>query len=342
GVAVRRLVALGAGGGTVLDLPLQQPPASPGPCGAGSSGGALSTLVTYSFGHDRPLAGPGPHAVHAADDGAKLCLAFDRAPRAPADCAIPEDDPADVFLGEQATATGVVLTGLVPAEVAGARVTLDDGTTRDVAAAPIPGYAGRYAAVVRVIAAQVDRPRTVAGWALLDARGRVLNGFDRGGPDPVPQHAATVLRTPGLPALRAARVPKGRHFGGFACLALGPLEELADCSAAGPGLFIVRAFCAPRRIVIFGLLSHSSDRLVVETAAGREVAARQAVLPAAIRAGKGLTAAMVVLPAGTGARRVILRGKAGGRTDLVLPPAAEQCGYRDFAWIMSAFPTSSD
>jgi hypothetical protein len=333
-VAIRRLVLLGAHGALPNGVvPVERLPASPGPCDTDRFGEGSSSLSSYELGFSSPLTGPGPHVLHAADHGVKLCAAFDRAPRIPDDCSVPEVDYERLYLSSVRTPTGLLLSGLVPAEVAGARVTLDDGTTREVVAAPLPGYAGRYAAVVRTIITQVDAPRAVADWQLLDARGRVLaESLDaENGTEPRLEHVRTVLRTPGLPPLRAGRIGQAGDSPDALCLTLGPLAALTDCDVAQPGLLRVRALCAPRRIVIYGMLSHG-DQLFIETAAGREVAARQAVLPTPIRAGKRLAATLVVLPAGTGARRMILRGRASGRRNLVLPPAAAQCGYQSVVW----------
>jgi hypothetical protein len=338
GVAIRRLVALGAAGGTLRSGPLRLAPSATPGCGHHDGSGLSSSGAIVEYASVLPaLKTPGPHVFHAADSGPDLCLAADRTPHLRgADCVIPPADVAATFLRYAPTAIlgATTLYGLVPADVAAVRLRLDDGSTREVPPTPIPGYAGQYAATTLLVDAEVAAPRHIAGYQLRDARGRVLQDQDFGsGALPTLSHVTTVLRAPGLPPLRAGLVT---GLGGTApCLAFGALGTLTDCSAAGPGAFLVRASCAPRRIVIWGLLSHAADDLVLQTADGREIVARKAVLPAALRRGKGTTAALLVLPANVGARRLVLRGKASGHADLVLPPVAAQCGYDTFAWIIS-------
>jgi hypothetical protein len=344
GVAIRRLVALGAGG-TLQSDPVRLAPAATPRCGRhdGSGVGTSSTIVEDQSAFP-PLRTPGPHVFHAADSGPDLCLAVDRTPHlSGADCGIPPTDAAATFLryAPAAVAGATTLYGLVPADVTVVRLRLDDGSTREVPATPIPGYAGQYAATTLLVDAEVAAPRHIAGYQLRDGRGRVLQDQDYGPASaPALSRATTVLRTPGLPPLRAALLTGSQAIGTFPCLALGALDSLVDCTLAGPGTYLARAFCAPRRIVIWGVLSHASDDLVAQTAGGREIVARKAVLPDAIRRGKGTTAALLVLPADVGLRRLVLRGKAAGKTDLVLPPAARQCGYDSFAWITSALPSN--
>jgi hypothetical protein len=342
GVAIRRLIALGAHG-TLQSDPLRLAPVATPRCSRTSGGpGGLgeTSIITYSRTVDHALQRPGPHVFHAADSGPDLCLAVDRTPHPRGgDCAIPPADIANTFL-PTVSGTGVAtVAGLVPADVALARLTLDDGSTRDVPATPIPGYAGQYATTTLLVYAQIAAPRQPAGYQLLDARGRVLQKDLLAGPPPVLSHTTTVLRTPGLPPLRAGLVTGLGPGASLPCLALGALDDVFDCTASGGGNVVVRAFCAPRRVVLWSVLSHASDDLVVQMSDGREITARKAVLPAAIRRGRGTTAALLVLPAGVGTRRVIVRGKAAGKTDLVLPPAAGQCGYDSFAWPTSGLVT---
>lgn len=325
--AIRRMVVTGTGGSSLSSFKLGLAPAS-------ALASACSGFLSWSYGEsDTELRTPGPHVFQAADRGLQLCLAPDRVPNTRDDCRIPPIDITDSRLLIVSRKDATTVAGLVPAEVAVARLTLDDGSRLDVAAAPIPGYSGQYASTTTLINADVPAPRRVGGYQLLDSRGRVLE--DRGdGLAPVVTRRATVLRAPGLPPLRAALIT-GFGDGASTCLGFGALADAWACTAGGAGSFTVRAFCDSRRVAIWGLLSHAADDLVVQTTDGREITARKAVLPAAIRQGKGTTAALIVLPARVGARRLLLRGKAGGKTALVLPPAAEQCGYQASARISS-------
>jgi hypothetical protein len=324
-IAIRRLVITGAGGDVLSSEELQLAPTSAPDCN-----GVLSQSYSYGYS-DAGLRTPGPHAFQAADRGVQLCLAADRAPNVRYDCSVPpiEAETSQLRIIPRKDATTVA--GLVPADVATMRLTLDDGTRRDVPAAPIPGYLGQYVSTTLLVNAEIPAPRHVGGYQLLDARSRVLVDHDAGGlPDL--RHSATVLRTPGLPPLRAGLVT-GTGDTALPCLGFGRLAEVTDCAAGGANSYSVRALCKPRRIVILGLLSHAADNLVVQTTGGREITARKAVLPAAIRRGKGTTAALLVLPARVGARGLLLRGKAAGKADLALPPATEQCGYQTYARI---------
>ncbi|MES1194152.1 MAG: hypothetical protein ABUM26_07480, partial [Solirubrobacterales bacterium] len=321
GIAIRRMVVTSVGGRSPSSPELELAPASASDSALGCSG-----FLSWAYSaDDTALRTPGPHVFQAADRGIELCLAPDRAPNARDDCAIPPIDVKDSRLVRVPRKDATTVAGLVPADVAVMRLTLDDGSRREFSATPIPGYAGQYAATSLLINAEVPTPRRVDGWQLLDARGRVLEDFDDG-VMPAVMHRTTVLRTPGLPPLRAALVT-GTGNTTLPCLGFGALATVSDCTTGGLGSFTVRAYCEPRRIVIWGLLAHADDDLVVQTTDGREITARKAVLPAAIRRGKGTTAALLVLPARVGARRLLLRGRAGGKTKLALPPAAEQCGY---------------
>jgi hypothetical protein len=327
GVAVRRLVVSGAGGRVLMVNRLRQAP-GPGPAAPCPAYKSFRSQVRYGR-LGIALHGPTPHVFRAVDDGVRLCLAADRAPRVPQECDLPPADLDGVALSIEQQGATATAWGLVTADVATARLMLDDRTTRDVPAAPIPGYAGQYSATTPLVAATIAAPRHVLGYQLLDARGRLLEQFDGWREPARPGDVTTVLRSPGLPALRAG------FFGPIPCLALGPLTKLNNCAVAVPGVYRVKALCTPRRIVIWGLLRYPPDNLIAETAGGREITALKAILP--IRYGRGRTAALLVIPADTAVRRLILRARAAGRADLVLPPAAEQCGYDDYAWVTNAF-----
>jgi hypothetical protein len=316
-IAIRRMVVTSAGGRALSSLGLQLAPSAASGCD-----GFLSFVYSES---DTGLRAPGPRVFQAVDRGVQLCVAPNRAPDARNDCGIPPIDVQGSRLVVAPRTDATTITGLVSADVAVVRLALDDGTRRDIPATPIPGYIGQYASTTLLVDAEVAAPRKVGGYELLDARGRVLDDRDDG-LMPVLRHRATVLRTPGLPPLRAALISGSDDA--LPCLAFGALAKVSACTATAAASYTARAFCTPRRIALWGLLSHSTDDVIVQTTDGHEITARKAVLPAAIRRGKGTTAALVVLPAGVGTRRLLVRGKAGGKRDLVLPPAAEQCGYQ--------------
>jgi hypothetical protein len=335
GIAVRRVLALGAGGAVRASEPGFAPGLTdPGSCDIG--GGAALIEVVLNFPRDR--LGHGPHVPRATDSGPLLCLAVDRAPDpAAGGCAVPALDADHVYLSHVPTADGGYLAGIVPAEIAGATLTLDDGTTRDVAATPVPGYAGQYRDAVRVVATGLAPGRRVYRFALRDGLGRVLATVE--GPDrPALTHLTTLLRAPGAPGLAVALQPRtpgaAPNERAHPCAGLAPLDLGDDnpCLIGGvPGSVVVEARCAPRRIVVWGVLGHATDRLAVRLAGGKERAGRVKALPAAIGRGGGAAGVLAVLPARAAPRRLVVRGPDRAEAVLALPPAAEQCGYTTYA-----------
>jgi hypothetical protein len=339
-VAVRRVVVLGAGGRALETYPLGLAPEPR----RRRCLGALSTSSGFFITNAPQPLGVAPHALQAVDHGALLCVAADRAPRVPADCRLPPVAPDEGLLSADPTRDGRFVSGLVPAEITTARLKLDDGTRREVATTPIPGYTGRYAAVVRAVAVDVPGPHRVIGYALLDGRGRVLRQGDDQPEAPATGRPVTLLRVPGVPPLSAMSVPLSGPGGGFTCLGLGALRGSADCDAIGGGQvgsgvtsLRVRATCDTRRILILGVLRRRTDRLVVRTTSGREVVARRARIPAAAGAATGSYAALAVVGARDGVRGIVLRGRAANRVELMLPPAAQQCGYEAYPAFDDAF-----
>jgi hypothetical protein len=330
GMSVRRVIALGRAGAALATEALALAPApARGGCDA-----LLTTQVRSAAAGGAPPAGPAPHALTAADDGVRLCLGVDAPPRVPQDCALPPLEAGETFLARKATPEGRLVFGLVPEEVATVRLLLDDGTTQDAAPAPIPGYAGRYAAVARAVAAEVAGTRRVVGYRQLDARGRALEPRRIGPELPAVRQATALAPAPGVPRLFAAVLPKAGTFGPFLCLGTSPQGPGDHCRIATTGQFTVTAQCAPRRILVTGLLPHPTDRLVLRTAGGRDIAAHSAAVPAALRravprAAKA-AAAVGTVPGGAGLRELIVRGPGGARVALALPRAARQCGYAMF------------
>ncbi len=321
GVAVRRVVALGAGGRAVATHELRLAPSA-------RQRACASAGISVVFGDDRGPLGPAPaHAVRYADHGVELCSAVDRAPRIPADCALPPTDPAQTFAGVRPTPGGRFLSAVVPAEIAAARVTFDDRTQRTLAAHPLPGYSGIYAGVLREIAADLPGPHIVARVELLDDRGRVLDA-DAGAEVAYGAPVAVLAAGHGLPVAHAAPLRTSRVAA--TCVALGPIDDCAHGTlfwGAGAYSIAVQALCSPRRMVVAAVLSHRGDRMVAQTTSGREVAARVARLPAGAGALAGKYYALAVLGPRDGLRSVVLRGRAARRVPASLPPVGRQCGY---------------
>jgi len=328
GVAVRRVVALGPGGRALSSSELGLAPASPSDsCGFWT----VYTLLPFPPGLPSTRLGAAPHAARVVTDGVRLCLAVDRAPRPPADCAVPPLDAQEVSIDAQPTADGRFVAAIVPREVAAVRLLLDDDTTRTVTPTAITGP---YADLERLVALDVPGPHRVVGSTLLRDDGRVLVATS--GPESRPvTHATVLLHRPGhgLPALRVAQLPATNGRGPVTCASLGPPET--SCLPFQPGIFAVSVTCAPRQIVVAGLLRHATQRVAILTAAEREVAARTVPLPAVLRRARSpftspAAVALAVVGADAAPRTLVVRGPAAVRTTLTLPPAREQCGYRDF------------
>jgi hypothetical protein len=332
GVALRRMVAVGPTGRVVDAIAFDVAPVMRAGCRRDGSFGEISSYSSGGAATPLPVLRAGAHTPVVEDDGPRVCLAIDRRPRPPADCSVPGTDVHGYRLDRYRTAHGgTYLAGLVPTELAAARLELDDGTTLEAPAAPVPGYQGRYAGVLQLIAVQLPPRRKILGASFLDARGRTLSNHATLIDGLPPRHVTSLLRTPKLPPVTAALLPGSGDFPAFPCVTLGPVRGLAiaGCSFS-PGTLSAVALCSPRRIVVYGLVANRSDRVAVRLADGREVRGRTAALPAAIAPGAG--AALVVLGPHDAPRELIVRGRAPYRQDLVLPPAAAQCGYSDVLW----------
>jgi hypothetical protein len=329
GVAARRIMALGRSGTVLTTSNLGLEPTAAGRDCLGSA-----SALTYSLDTSAPaLPGAGPHALVATDHGPAICLAVDLVPRIPDDCGSAPIDVEDVFLRSRATAGGRFVFGLVPLDVATARLTLDDGAVRDVPAVPIPGYLGQYATVLRVIAADVPGIHRVVGYRLMDPRGRTVQNIAFGPERPALRHVTTLRRLPGVPELRAAVRPGVAGRPATACIALGPPRDGNACTDVTPSHeFVVVARCTPRQILVYGLLRRAADRLVIRTASGREIAARRLALPATVRrAGRVAAVAVAVLGPRNAPRRLVRRGAKPSQVPFVLPAAGRQCGYTSWA-----------
>jgi hypothetical protein len=328
GMALRRMVAFGRPGSTILTMRLGLEPVD-------ASEGCSRLGHSFVYGAQRSdlvLAHAGPHTPVVVDRGTDICVGVDRGLRAPTDCGPAPIDLDDAQLLSRQTPHGHYLLGIVPGDVAGARLELDDGTVFEVPATSIPGYLGQYAGVLRMLAADIVGDHRVVDHQLLDARGRMLeSAFSPfAGPDrPALRRLTTLPRRPRTPALQVALRPGNADQPSSACLALGPLREESDCEHLSPGTtFAVRAECGPRRILVYGGLRRATDHLVVGTASGREIAGRTLVLPAPIR-GAGDVAAVAVVALGPedAPRRLIRRGRVSRQSPFVLPAAGRQCGY---------------
>jgi hypothetical protein len=333
GVAVRRIDGLGADGRVVGTWPVKAPPYRPD-CGLSTSGSVFFDDLTVPTALGAP-----PHVVHVADHGDQLCVALDRAPRPPAECAVPPTEPESAGVGSVAAGAGTYVYGIVPTEVAAARVRFADGTTRTVATTPIPGYSGQYAGVLGQIALDVPAGADARSAALLDATGRVVGRSDLRTLR-LSQGRTTTLRpaSDGVPAFLATpfTIDLPGHRETATCVAFSVPRTLFGCGldlfgADDTGARTVRVLsrCAPRRLVVSAVLRRAADRLVVRTRAGRDVVARAVRVPAAAGGAAGHHLAVAVLGPREAVAGVRLRGTGARKVKAAYPPAASQCGYDD-------------
>lgn len=333
GTAVRRIDGLGADGRVVDRWPVGEAPYRRD-CSVASGDSVFFTDPTAMTTLGAP-----PHVAHLVDRGDQLCVAVDRAPQLPEDCAVPPLDPESAGLGAVSAGDGAYLYGIVPTEVVAARVRFADGTTTTVATTPITGYTGQYAGVLGQIALDVPAGAQARSAALLDAAGRVVGRSDLLAYR-VAKGRALTLRpaSGGVPALRAtpftADITGRRETA--TCIAFSVPKTLFDCGldtfgASDTGARTVRVLsrCAPRRLVVLAVLRRAGDRLVVRTRAGREVVARTVRVPAAAGGAAGHHVALAVLGPHDAIAGMSVRGVAARRIKAAYPAAASQCGYSD-------------
>ena len=329
--AIRQVVALGAGRRAVARTDLRQAPVPPAPCSGEPSG--WTTFDEEGLFAPEERLGGSPHAPHAVDQGAELCVAIDRAPRFPADCALPPVDPRSASLVTfQAPGGRRYLYGIVAAEITQARLTLDDRSVRTVPATPIAGYAGRYAAALRQVSVDVPAGRRATRVALLDARGRVLADGIADAPDARVGRSVTLApATMGIGPLRATKLE------GFdlpaTCITVRLLTSAFDCDVfaeatdEGGSTVELIASCAPRRLVVLAVLPRRDDRLVLSLRGGRTVVARKVRIPRGAGAAAGRAAAFAVLGPDARLDAVHIRGRVSRSVAVRLPAVAGQCGY---------------
>lgn len=270
----------------------------------------------------------GDHDVAALERGDALCLSRRLLPPTDADCGLPPVTLEQSWFRPSVAHGREALLGVVPAEVAAAQLRLDDGRTVDAVTTAVPGYAGRYAAVTRILRAIAPRGRRVLGVRLFDAGGRRLVQFS--GPDVAPVRDEVPILRPdaALPPLKAGvmeqePLDQPRQ----PCLTFAGIRGLLRCDVPRVGDLTVEAVCAPRRLVVYGAAARPGDVLEAVTADGRRMRARAVAVPAETQVGG---AAMVVLPADRSLLRVVVRWRERRPAWVPLPPVAEQCGYRRF------------
>ena len=208
-------------------------------------------------------------------------------------------------------------------------VLLADGTRVSTEVGPeVGGYAGPYATKLRTWLVPTASSAPVRRITLLDAAGRRLTADEQYEHTPV-RDLRRLAAVRGGEALwagtTAVQVPEGTGTLSFPCLTVGARPRSAlDCAFADQGRFVpqVSVDCAPRRIVVTGLLPKGVLRAELVLAGRERRSART------YAAGGGRRAFLAVLGPRDRLRAIhgVTRRSRIVRP-AVLPPAAAQCGY---------------
>ena len=255
-LGVRRIVAVDAGGREIgPGLFGSSPPATAYDCDRQDG------FLTLSYLYERP--GATGERLSVADRGDDLCVALGVLDPRGTDCELPPMDANAMRIyvtpDDRATTVGVVTA----AEVAFVEAETDRGTVTRVATTPVPGYAGRYAAVVRsAVIAFPGRQRIMRVTPLAPSGGRYEPDDDSllaDEPVATPVTPVRTLfrarvggRTYRLLSYRAARL---EFSGGRIRRALDRCVELTSGTATGDG---ETTDCAPGETVFGGVEARAS------------------------------------------------------------------------------------
>lgn len=268
---------------------------------------------------------PGDPAMRVADGpGDTLCVAVGALPFTALGCAIvgPLGDEGILAATDNLTKPRSVALA-VPANVALVRIKAGGRTIREIPTVGAPGYAGRYAGLVRFATANAAPGKSFEGSGIefLDASGRLLYGDDDTGSEPMPTirvlPARRIAGRPGAPSLWQLTTRYGSQR--LACLLItsGPRPGRdARCSTLRSATTVLLdASCATHRLAV-AIVAKPGSRVFAETGTGRR--------PIALRNGAGI----LTLAPGTSLRAVrIIRAGRTTRVALTAPPARSQCGW---------------
>jgi hypothetical protein len=323
GEAVRSVRILDDRGSVIGRDNLGAPPGGL-PCRDVDGGTSVGLFAVDALRGDgrKPIAAPvvvaegGGRSLRAADGrGADLCVALSGQRRF--NCATPPVDAAFTF-GEQ---RGRVVSAVLSRDVATVTLELDTGSVIEAVTTEGPAYSGRYAGLVRFLAAELPAGADVRRAIPRDAEGRRIGRIY------VDSGTTQRSRHPFAAGLVVERETYGQG-GRSTCLrprhALSELGSVGLCSAfarLGPQA-LISVSCRPRRAVVFGRLSRAIRSVVLQLSDGARLQPR-------VRRVRGLGRVWsAVLPRDERLRALRYSGRLGTRPLRVLP-AARQCGYED-------------
>jgi hypothetical protein len=329
-VALRRLLVLGRDGGREVVT---------GGMGPGSIRCGLDgVIVAFSRG-DEPEAARGPLGLTVYDDGVQLCATLARPTDHPDECRYPPVAPDDAWVLSRTSDGRRLVAAIVPAGVVRATVELRDGRRMRLDTTAIPGYGGRWAGALRVFTLELTRRASIEEIYLFDARGRRTRAYYFDDPPPFGPRRLVIGGSPGLRLRGQWHGSPREPFGSYLCMTLGP----GECSFGSALVSSVRADCAPRRLVVWGLVPRAVRDLAVDTDQGeipahveplpRPLRPRLPRRPGYLRRYQAVAAFIVVIPPGARPRAIVVAAGRTARVPLRLPSAAEQCGYDDFVFL---------
>jgi hypothetical protein len=268
---------------------------------------------------------PGDPAMRVADGpGDTLCVAVDAVPFNALGCAIVGPLSDEVLGVPDSLAKPRAFALAVPANVALVRITAGGRTIGEGATVAAPGYAGRYAGLVRFATLKVPPGESFENGRpeYLDAAGRLLYREEEdSGSEPLPTVRALPARRiagrAGAPSLWQTTTFYGSQR--LRCLRITPGprpgNDAACAATRAAATVLLDAPCTTHRMTV-AIAATPGSRASAETGSGRR--------PIALRSGAGI----LTLAPGTSLRAVrIVRSGRVKRVAINAAPVRDQCGW---------------
>jgi hypothetical protein len=279
-----------------------------------------STGFVFTFG-SLPAFGPGPPMLQLRDDGVLLCATLGMPDPERGDCGRPPLDAEGSWVLTHATDDTTLVAGVVPPEVGSASVVLGNGQSQTVPTSAPGGYAGRYRDLIRTFSLSIPGRQDVRRVVLYGLDGKRLFSTRVFTPPTFEIEPTLLKRTPGGWRLGVGQVRFGERNLPCAQLARGDFSLEPFACALGRSR-MMRAACSPRRTLLYGWLP--GVRSVEVTTTRRRFSQRGL---SARRLGIDRLAFVVELGPNEALRALRFPGRKTHR--FRLPPAAQQCGYRE-------------